>query len=125
MDYKIIIDFNEYWSLILKNEQDYFSKMTDESFDLLKSALSNINNIITYNTTIKFVGKACNILDISDAQDQIGEYYKFMVIYNFDSNTEKAVDHYISHLPKQIVGKVKLYESGIELTRNLVYIVLI
>ncbi|MFQ7000481.1 MAG: hypothetical protein ACLRRH_03935 [Clostridium sp.] len=38
--------FNTYWSSILNKKKDYYSIMTDESFDLLKAALSNINNII-------------------------------------------------------------------------------
>ncbi|WP_147565193.1 hypothetical protein [Clostridium tyrobutyricum] len=187
--------FNEYWSLILKDKQDYFSKMTEENFDLLKSALSNINNIITYNTTIKFVDTACKILNISSEEkeqisntvkstkpsdngfdveyrgsinfvcevkcnrpinggdrfgsaqksgiekdliallngktkspiniEEIRGYYKFMVIYKFDSNTVKAINHYLLHLPKQLVGKVKLYEDGMEICKDLVYVLLI
>ena len=40
--------------------------MTDESFDLLKAALSNINNIITFNTTLKFIDKMSQILKLND-----------------------------------------------------------
>ena len=47
--------FNTYWSSILNKKKDYYSIMTDESFDLLKAALSNINNIITFNTTFNVI----------------------------------------------------------------------
>jgi hypothetical protein len=187
--------FNEFWSLILNNKQDYFSKMTDESYDLLKSALSNINNIITYNTTLKTVDKICDIFNIQQEEKygilqnvknskpsdngfdieyrgsikfvcevkcnrpinggnrfgsaqktgiekdlfallngktkssiitpEMKTYYKFMSIYNFEDNTEKAVMHYLSHLPKELEGKVKLYHNKIEMNKDFVYVLLL
>ncbi len=186
--------FNQYWSSILNNNQDYFSQMTDESFDLLKSTLININNIITYNTTLKFVEKVCSILNVdkdekkliidrvksakpsdngydieyngsisficevkcnrpinggnrfgsaqktgiekdlyslikgktksSIKSNKIDEYYKFMVIYNFGENTVQAVQHYISHLTKELKYKVKLYNESDILNKDIIYVVL-
>ncbi len=62
--------FNECWSTIFNSKQDYFSQMTEESFELLKVALGNINNIITYNTTLKFIEKVVDILNLS-SEEQI------------------------------------------------------
>lgn len=59
-------EFNNFWQGILGEKQDFFSKMSEQNFDVLKAALSNINNIITYNTTIKAVDRISEILKIND-----------------------------------------------------------
>lgn len=187
--------FNEYWSTILNNRQDYFSQMTDESFELLKLALGNINNIITYNTTLKAVKRVSNILGLSTEEtiliekrvkeskpsdngfdieysgsekiicevkcnrpvnggnrfgsaqktgidkdisallngkvkskidsEEIHTYYKFMTIYNFDSNTTMAIEHYLLTLNSNLKGKVEMYHEGKELSKDIVYIILL
>lgn len=61
-------EFNNFWQDILGEKQDFFSKMTDKNFDILKAALSNINNIITYNTTIKAIDNISKILKINDSE---------------------------------------------------------
>jgi hypothetical protein len=48
-----------------------------------------------------------------------------MSIYNFEDNTEKAVMHYLSHLPKELEGKVKLYHNKIEMNKDFVYVLLL
>lgn len=57
-------EFNGFWTDILDEERDYFSLMTEDSFDVLKAALSNINNIITLNTTVNAIDVIVNILNM-------------------------------------------------------------
>lgn len=58
-------EFNGFWKTILGEERDYFSLMTGDSFDVLKAALSNINNIITLNTTVNAIDVIGNILNLN------------------------------------------------------------
>lgn len=187
--------FNTYWSSILNKKKDYYSIMTDESFDLLKAALSNINNIITFNTTLKFIDKMSQILKLNDNErnmiikkvkstkpsdngfdieysgsknivcevkcnrpinggnrfgaaqkngikkdidallnsksksviscEEIKNYYKFMVIYNFDGNTVEAIINLLANIAKEFNNRVKMYEEGESLSKDNVYIVLV
>lgn len=63
-------EFNSFWESILGEKQDYFSKMTGENFDVLKAALSNINNIITHNTTLKAVDRISKIFSINEFEKE-------------------------------------------------------
>jgi hypothetical protein len=48
--------FNQFISLKVTGEnEDYFSKLSIEDFVDIKTTLSDINNIITYKTTIRFM----------------------------------------------------------------------
>lgn len=187
--------FNNYWSSILKENKDYYSIMTDESLDLLKLTLSNINNIITFKTTLKFIDKMSKILKLNDDErkiivekvkhtkpndngfdieysgsenivcevkcnipvnggnrfgaaqknsikkdiyglmnsknksaitsKEIKNYYKFMVIYNFNQNTVEATINLVSNIAKEFNNKVKIYEEDKSINKENVYIVLI
>lgn len=188
-------EFNSFWQDILGEEQDYFSKMTEEGFDVLKAALNNINNIITHNTTLKAIDRISEILNINDLDkekiievvnstkpndngydiefrslnsficevkcnrpinggnrfgsaqkngikkdleallygkskssigiDELQEFYKFMVIYEFDYKTTEAVKHYLSLLGEELREKVILYQEDMILTQDNVYILLL
>lgn len=189
-------EFNGFWKTILDDERDYYSMMTDDSFDILKAALSNINNIITLNTTVRAIDVIVDILDLNiqdkekimeivdstrpndngydieyradsnsficevkcnrpinggnrfgSAQkngitkdlsmlssgksksplsaEEIEEFYKFMVIYEFNSKTTQAVKHFHSLLKGDLKHSVKLYENGMQLKKDEVYILLV
>ena len=62
------LQFNEVWSSILKEKKDYYSYMDDHSFDLLKNAVSNLENINTLKTTLSYISKLKQIFDISDKE---------------------------------------------------------
>jgi hypothetical protein len=183
--------FNEFWTSVFGDNKDYFSLMTVNEFDLLKSALSNINNIITLNATvalaeclakvfslsasdketlltyvkqskpnspgydiyysesIRFIAEVkCNrpinsgnrfggdqkknldkdILLLSNGKPPLNEistqdYFKFLGIHIFDSNTDEAVDHYMKNLRWDFKDYVELYSDGMELTKDKAYII--
>ena len=58
-------EFNTFWTSIIGESDDYFSRMTNNDFDMLKTALSNVNNIITYNSTIELATFLAKIFDLS------------------------------------------------------------
>jgi len=188
-------EFNSFWQDILGEEQDFFSKMTEEGFDVLKAALNNINNIITHNTTLKAIDSISEILNINDVDkekiievvnstkpndngydiesrgykpficevkcnrpinggnrfgsaqkngikkdleallygkskssigtEELREFYKFMVIYEFDYKTNEAVKHYLSLMAGELKERVILYQYGMTLDRDNVYILLL
>ena len=62
------MQFNEVWSSILKEKKDYYSYMDDHSLDLLKNAVSNLENINTLKTTLLYISKLKQIFDISDKE---------------------------------------------------------
>ena len=62
------MQFNEVWSSILKEKKDYYSYMDDHSLDLLKNAVSNLENINTLKTTLSYISKLKQIFDISDKE---------------------------------------------------------
>lgn len=62
------LQFNEVWSSILKEKKDYYSYMDDHSLDLLKNAVSNLENINTLKTTLSYISKLKQIFDISDKE---------------------------------------------------------
>jgi len=62
--------FNDFWSQMLGEKKDYFSHMAGEDMHLLKAALSNINNIITYNATIGFVEYISRQFDIDEKEKE-------------------------------------------------------
>jgi hypothetical protein len=45
-------EFNEFWNAFWGTDKDYYSEMPLERLSLLKTAVSNINNLITYETTL-------------------------------------------------------------------------
>lgn len=57
--------FNEVWSTILGDKKDYFSKISPTNYDLLKVALSNINNIVTYDATLLFIEKIKDLFNLT------------------------------------------------------------
>ncbi|WNF21312.1 hypothetical protein [Mesobacillus jeotgali] len=46
--------FNNFWCRIANSDVDLYSNLTDKDFIELKVAIKNINDILTYKTTIKF-----------------------------------------------------------------------
>lgn len=189
-------EFNGFWQDILGEDKDYFTLMTAENFDVLKAALSNINNIITFNTTINAIDSIGTILKLNKSdlklikdivnstkpndngydiefrqcvtpficevkcnrpinggnrfgsaqkngitkdlksliygksksvikEDEINDFYKFMVIYEFDSDTTQAVTHYLSLLKDDLKERVKLYKNGMALNKDEVYVILV
>lgn len=188
-------EFNSFWQDILGEKQDFFSKMTDEGFDVLKAALNNINNIIPHNTTLKAIDGILEILNINDLDkekiigvvnstkpndngydiesissnsficevkcnqpinggnrfgsaqkngikkdieallygkskssintEELREFYKFMVIYEFDYKTTEAIKHYLSLLGEELKEGVILYQDDMNLNRDKVYTLLL
>ena len=186
-------EFNKVWTSILGKSDDYFSYMTNTNFDMLKVALSNINNIITYNSTIQLVDFIVQIFSLSVIEkndlltqvektnpnangydiiysgnvkiiseikcnfpinggkrfggaqkkgldkdlkilfngkqglnyDDLKEYYKFLGIYRFNSNTDEAVKHYLSHLPQNYTGLVELFNKNTVLNKNKVFVIML
>ena len=57
--------------------------------------------------------------------EEIKNYYKFMVIYNFDGNTVEAIINLLANIAKEFNNRVKMYEEGESLSKDNVYIVLI
>lgn len=66
--------------------------MSEQSFDILKAALSNINNIITYNTTIKAVNKISEILKTNDLEKD-----KIIKVVNSTKSNDNGYDIEFSH----------------------------
>ena len=62
------MQFNEVWSSILKEKKDYYAYMDDHSLDLLKNAVSNLENINTLKTTLSYISRLKGIFDISDKE---------------------------------------------------------
>lgn len=75
--------------------------MSEQSFDILKAALSNINNIITYNTTIKTVNKISEILKINDLEKE-----KIIKVVNSTKPNDNGYDIELNH-DKAFVCEVK------------------
>ena len=46
---------NKFFYSVTQKEEDYYSRLTIEDFENLKTALKDIHNIITYRTTISFI----------------------------------------------------------------------
>lgn len=63
--------FNDFWSKIFEEQKDYFSQISGNDLHVLKAALSNINNIITYNTTIRFIEYISQRLNIDETEKTI------------------------------------------------------
>lgn len=70
-------------------------------FYILKAALSNINNIITYNTTIKAVDKISEILKINDLEKE-----KIIEVVNSTKPNDNGYDIEFSY-DKAFVCEVK------------------
>jgi len=45
-------EFNSFWNDFWETDRDYYSDMTLDKLSLLKMAVANINNLITYETTV-------------------------------------------------------------------------
>jgi len=65
---KLQTDFNTFWNKILGEDQDYFDMMSMEDLYALKAALSNVNNIITLDSTLKAVHRIADILQLKKEQ---------------------------------------------------------
>jgi len=64
--------FNQFISSkVTRENKDYYSKLSIEDFVEIKTTLSNINNIITYKTTIRFMEWLRNHFSYVDKKYQI------------------------------------------------------
>ena len=186
--------FNAYWQKSLSTNEDLFAKMSIEDLVGLKKAVSNVNNILTLQTTnafikmlrddnrissqhcadvlnevdsthantngfdvesnnpdSKFVAEVkCNIPVEESAfgaaqedgivkdiralleskktskvsKEEIGEYYKFMVLLDVERVQESA-KRLISKLAKRKknpIPNIELYEAGVQLRKDIAYL---
>ena len=63
---KLKTEFNTFWNRIIGEDQDYFDMMSMEDLYALKAALSNVNNIITLDSTLKAVHRIADTLQLSN-----------------------------------------------------------
>ncbi len=59
-------EFNDFWNDFWKTDKDYYSDFSLEKLSQLKMAVTNINNLITYETTIMASSLICDILELSE-----------------------------------------------------------
>lgn len=61
----------------------------------------------------------------SITSEQMGQYYKFLCMYQEKENVIQAVNRLISGLEDQVKGKVKLYQPSENITLDNVYVIFI
>lgn len=76
---KLVQEFNECWSEIFDIEDDYISKISFDRLIKLKQATRNINNLVTYEVTLKLLSYISSILKISVTEQ-----------YDIKNNIEKV-----------------------------------
>ncbi|WP_312831999.1 hypothetical protein [Sedimentibacter saalensis] len=59
-------EFNDFWNDFWKTDKDYYSDFSLEKLSQLKMAVTNINNLITYETTIMAGKLICDILELNE-----------------------------------------------------------
>ena len=59
-------EFNDFWNSFWNTDKDYYADFSLEKLSQLKMAVTNINNLITYKTTIMAGGLICEILELSE-----------------------------------------------------------
>lgn len=76
-------EFNDFWNEFFSTEQDYYSKMPFERLIKLKMAVRNINNLVTYESTIMAAKLIIDILNIGN-EDQS------KILTDIESTSENA-----------------------------------
>ena len=61
-------EFNAFWNSFLGTNRDYYSEFTLEKLAELKMAVANINNLITYESTIMAAQIICDILILNEKE---------------------------------------------------------
>ncbi len=188
-------EFNIFWNSFWKTSgRDYFSEMPLDRLVQLKMAVTNINNLITHEITMRAAQIIGGILEQNDVEiahtlnaieststnsngydiecignpsyicevkanlpvygttfgaaqrqqivkdiwglingktksiirsEQLGQYYKFLCMYQENENVIKAVNSLISGLENQVKQKVKLYQPKENITFDSVYIIFV
>ncbi len=76
-------EFNDFWNEFFHTEQDYYSSITFEKLIKLKMAIRNINNLVTYETTLMAANLIADLLNINDEQ-------RSKIIASIESTSENA-----------------------------------
>lgn len=60
-------EFNVFWNKFWQTDKDYYSLFTLEELAELKMAITNINNLITFESTVMACNLICDILNFDEA----------------------------------------------------------
>ena len=76
-------EFNDFWNEFFDTEMDYYSKIPFEKLIRLKMAVRNINNLVTYESTIMAAELIIDVLNITNEE-------KEKIISTIESTSENA-----------------------------------
>lgn len=101
-------EFNSFWSAFWKTEKDYYSTFTLGELVKLKLAITNINNLITFESTIMACNLICDILKFEEVtKDQI-----LYDIKRTSANTNGYDIEYRGHKPFVCEVKANIPSGG-------------
>lgn len=83
-------EFNSFWNMFWKTEKDYYSTFTLGELVKLKMAITNINNLITFESTIMACNLICDILEFDGAT-------KAQILHNIKSTSANTNGYDIEH----------------------------
>lgn len=101
-------EFNAFWNAFWNTEKDYYSAFTLEELVKLKMAITNINNLITFESTIMACNLICDILEFDEAT-------KAQILYdikNTSANTNGYDIEYRGHAPFVCEVKANIPSGG-------------
>ncbi len=83
-------EFNAFWNAFWNTEKDYYSAFTLEELVKLKMAITNINNLITFESTIMACNLICDIL-------KFDEVTKAQILHDIKSTSANTNGYDIEH----------------------------